>query len=109
GIAITTFTRRPEYLAATGAPPIAPSTERSGHAPKSLSPVALVEAAGRFVLHYPSWIVWVALADRLDVFVYAYLGAHLLYLGRASLGVLVKLGRPYRAPAPAIQTDQGQA
>ncbi len=91
GITLTTFMRRPEYLAATGAPPLPPATERGDHAPKSLSPVALVEALGRYVLHYPSWFLFVCAANRLDIFLYAYLGAHLLYLGRASLTILVKL------------------
>jgi hypothetical protein len=46
------------------------------------------------VLHYPSWFLFVCAFDRLDIFVYAYLGAHVLYLGRSSLIILVKLGRP---------------
>ena len=96
GITLTTFMRRPEYLAATGAPPLAPATERGDHAPRSLSPLALVEALGRYVLHYPSWFLFVCAFNRLDIFVYAYLGAHFLYLGRASLIILVKLGRPTR-------------
>jgi phosphatidylglycerophosphate synthase len=91
GITLTSFMRRPEYLEATGAPPLAPATERGDHAPRSLSPVALVEALGRYVLHYPSWFLFVCAFDRLDIFMYAYLGAHLLYLGRASLTILWKL------------------
>ncbi|HEY1585374.1 MAG TPA: hypothetical protein VGH63_06765, partial [Polyangia bacterium] len=95
GIMLTTFVRRPEYLEATGAPPLLPATERGGHfdklAPKSLSPIALVEALGRYVLHYPSWFLFVCAFNRLDIFLFAYLGAHLLYLGRASLTILVKL------------------
>jgi phosphatidylglycerophosphate synthase len=91
GITLTTFMRRPEYLEATGAPPILPATERAGFLPASLSPVALVEALGKYVLHYPSWFLFVCAANRLDIFVYAYLGAHLLYLGRASLTIVVKL------------------
>jgi len=91
GITLTTFMRRPEYLEATGAPPVLPATERAGFLPTSLSPVALVEALGKYVLHYPSWFLFVCAANRLDIFLYAYLGAHLLYLGRASLTILVKL------------------
>jgi phosphatidylglycerophosphate synthase len=97
GITLTTFVRRPEYLEATGAPPLLPATERGDHAPKSLSPVALVEALGKYVLHYPSWFLFVCAFNRLDIFLFAYLGAHLLYLGRASLGILMKLGRTRRA------------
>jgi hypothetical protein len=96
GITLTTFMRRPEYLQATGAPPLPPATERGDHAPKSLSPLALVEALGRYVLHYPSWFLIVCAFNRLDIFIYAYLGAHILYLGRSSLIILVKLGRPAR-------------
>lgn len=99
GITLTTFMRRPEYLEATGAPPLAPATERGDHAPRSLSPVALVEALGRYVLHYPSWFLYVCAFDRLDIFLYAYLGAHVLYLGRASLILLIKLGRPAKKSA----------
>ena len=110
GIALTTFMRRPEYLEAVGAPPLAPATDRGGHAPRSLSPVALVEAAGRYALHYPSWIIWPVVFDRLDWFLYIYLGAHFLYLGRASLTVLLKLGRPARkAAAPTVPTTSGEA
>lgn len=104
GISLTTFVRRPEYLEAIGAPPIPPATDRGGHAPKSLSPVALVEAAGRFVLHYPSYFFFIALADRLSWLVYAYLGAHFLYLGKTGLTILVKLGRPAR-PGLSSATD----
>ena len=91
GITLTTFVRRPEYLEATGAPPLPPATERGDHAPKSLSPVALVEALGRYVLHYPSWFLFICAFNRLDIFLFAYLGAHLLYLGRTSLAIVVKL------------------
>jgi CDP-alcohol phosphatidyltransferase len=98
GITLTTFMRRPEYLDYTGAPPVPPATERAGHAPTSLHPIALVEALGRYVLHYPSWFLFVCAANKLEIFLYAYCGAHVLYLGRASLIVLIKLGRPRKNP-----------
>lgn len=103
GITLTTFMRRPEYLAAVGAPPVLPATDRAGFLPARLTPVGLVEAAGRFVLHYPSWFLFVCLANRLDLFLYAYVGAHVLYLGRASLIVVVRLGHPkiYRKDTPS--------
>ena len=66
GITLTSFVRRPEYLDYTGAAPLPPSTERS-HFFSSLSPKALVEAAGRYVLHYPSWFLFVCAANRLDI------------------------------------------
>ena len=94
GITLTSFMRTSEYREATGAPPVLPATERASLAPSSLSPIALAESLGRLVLHYPSWFLIVCAFNRLDVFVYAYAGAHVLYLGRSSLIILVKLGRP---------------
>jgi hypothetical protein len=93
GITLTSFVRRPEYLDYTGAQPLPPSTERSNFF-SSLSPKGLLEAGGRYVLHYPSWFLFVCAFNRLDIFLYAYVGAHVLYLGRTSLAVVVKLSRP---------------
>jgi phosphatidylglycerophosphate synthase len=93
GITLTTFMRRPEYLEATGAPALAPATERGDLAPRSLSPLALIEALGRLALHYPSWFLIICAFNRLDIFIYVYIGAHALYLARSSLIVLLKLGR----------------
>jgi hypothetical protein len=94
GITLTSLMRRPEYLAAVGAPPVPPATDRAGFWPQKLTPLSLVEAAGKLVLHYPSWFLFVCAFDRLDLFLYAYTGAHVLYLGRAGLVVLVRLGSP---------------
>jgi phosphatidylglycerophosphate synthase len=99
GITLTSFVRRPEYLEYTGAPPVAPATERAGFLPAKLTPVGLVEALGKYVLHYPSWFLFVCAANRLDIFLYAYVGAHVLYLGRTALIILIKLGRPVRKKA----------
>jgi phosphatidylglycerophosphate synthase len=101
-ISLTTFLRRPEYAAATGA------TVRQGagdygqgfaaDAPAARrSPLALVEAVGRFIVHYPSYIVFVALANRLDWFLHAYVALNAAYAARALLGIALQLGRR-RAP-----------
>jgi hypothetical protein len=100
-ITLTTFMRRKEYLEYIGAPPLAPATERGSHMPRSLSPVALVEALGRYVLHYPSWFLFVCAANRLEIFLYIYVGAHVLYFARAAMTVLIKLGRFRNPPFPA--------
>jgi hypothetical protein len=106
GITLTSFMRRTEYLEYTGAPPIPPATDR-GNFFSSLTPKGLVEAAGRYVLHYPSWFLFVCAANRLEIFLYAYVGAHVLYLARASLTVIVKLSRPpKKAPVMAPKQDQ---
>jgi len=94
GITLTSFMRRQEYLEAVGAPPIPPATDRAGFLPAKITPMGLVLAAGRFVLHYPSWFLVVCAFDRLDIFLYAYAGAHVAYLGRSSLILLVRLGSP---------------
>jgi phosphatidylglycerophosphate synthase len=98
-ISLTTFMRRPEYAAATGA--------RVGHgagdygegfdaAPtkaSSRSPLALVEALGRFIVHYPSYILFVALANRIDLFLHAYVALNAAYAARAFLKLGRALGR----------------
>jgi phosphatidylglycerophosphate synthase len=104
GITLTSFMRRPEYLAATGRGPSSSlsltegGSKPPGEARTRRSPIALaiagIEQVGKFVVHYPSWFLYIAIANRLELFVYIYLGAHILYLGRAGLSVLVRLGRP---------------
>src|SRR3954471_3767704 len=76
-ISLTTFVRRPEYAAATGAA-VSHGTGDYGDrfaqaAPTRRSPLALLEALGRFVVHYPSHIWLIALINRIDLFLHAYL------------------------------------
>jgi phosphatidylglycerophosphate synthase len=102
GISLTTFIRRPEYRAATGAvggsgagdygegfAAAAPAPPRS--ALRKL--VGLVESFGRFLIHYPSYLVFVAIANRLDVFLHVYLVVNAAYALRAMTGIALKLGR----------------
>ncbi|MES1172025.1 MAG: CDP-alcohol phosphatidyltransferase family protein [Bacteroidota bacterium] len=97
-ISLTTFLRRPEYAAATGA--------SVGHgrgdygdgfapdaAPRSLSPKRAVEALGSFLSHYPSYFVFVALANRVDLFMHVYLAINAAHVARSLLGITLKLGR----------------
>jgi phosphatidylglycerophosphate synthase len=92
GMTLTSFIRRPEYLKATGARPAS-----DGDPPARRSPAGwvlfAVERAGKFVFQYPTYFIVLSVLDRLDVLLYAYMSAHLLYLGRTGLIVLVKLGR----------------
>jgi phosphatidylglycerophosphate synthase len=104
GISLTTFTRRPEYRAATGvkashgagdygegfaaAAPVVPAR------PSLLRRLfGLVESLGRFLIHYPSYLVFVALFNRLDLFLHVYLAVNAAYAVRAFAGVALKLGR----------------
>jgi phosphatidylglycerophosphate synthase len=100
-VSLTTFLRRPEYAAAAGTtvshgagdygegfdapPPPAAAARRS--------PLRLLEAIGSFVVHYPSYIVFVALANRIDLFLHAYALMNAAYAGRALLGITWRLGR----------------
>jgi phosphatidylglycerophosphate synthase len=97
-ISLTTFIRRPEYAAATGAA-VSHGAGDYGEgfdakpAKTSRSPVALVMALASFLAHYPSYIVFVAVANRMDLFLHVYCALHVAYAGRALLGVMRKLGR----------------
>ena len=98
-ISLTTFMRRPEYLAATGAArPASAGDYGDGFATsippaRSLSVIGLVEDLGRFLVHYPSYFLIVALADQLDVFLHVYIAINAAYAGRSLLSVALKLGR----------------
>ena len=99
-ISLTTFVRRPEYAAATGAAVAHGAGDYGGGfeaaapaAPRRRSPLALVEALGSFVVHYPSYIVFVAIANRMDLFLHAYVGLNAAYAARSLLGIARKLGR----------------
>jgi CDP-alcohol phosphatidyltransferase len=95
-ISLTTFIRRPEY---------APPPPTSGMAPPPPWPrhpvklaARLVLGAAKYVAHYPSYMLWLALADRIDLYFFAYIAVHIVYVGRSMLAILWKLGRG-RAPA----------
>ena len=98
-ISLTTFVRRSEYLAATGAArPRSAGDYGDGFAVeqkpvRSASLLGLVEDLGRFLIHYPSYMLLVAVADQLDVFLHVYLAINAAYAARSLLGVALKLGR----------------
>lgn len=98
-ISLTTFMRRPEYLAATGAArPQSAGDYGEGFAPKEAAPtstsiVGLVEDLGRFLIHYPSYLLLVAIADQLDMFLHVYIAINGAYAARSLLGIALKLGR----------------
>jgi hypothetical protein len=98
-ISLTTFIRRPEYLSATGAArPRSAGDYGEGFAAPSAPTernfvVGVVEDLGRFLIHYPSYLVFVAVADQLDVFLHAYVAINAAYAARSLLGVALKLGR----------------
>jgi len=97
-ISLTTFMRRPEYLAATGsARPASAGDYGEGFAaappPRPVSIIGWVEDLGRLLIHYPSYLLLVALADQLGLFLHVYLAINAAYAGRSLLSVAWKLGR----------------
>jgi CDP-alcohol phosphatidyltransferase len=104
GISLTSFVRRPEYRAATGAVVSRGSGDYGdGLPPAAAAPpprrsplrrlIGLVESLGKFLVHYPSYLVYVAIFNRLDVFLHVYAAVNAAYAARAMLGVVLRLGR----------------
>jgi phosphatidylglycerophosphate synthase len=97
-ISLTTFMRRPEYAAATGAA-VRQGTGDYGEGFEAKpttakrSPLGLIEAVGRFIVHYPSYILFVALANRIDLFLHVYLAMNAAYAARAMLSIALGIGR----------------
>ncbi len=95
---LTTFVRREEYAGETIRPG---ESARRGGAPDGVVARLLwgVQRLASWLIHYPSWFVYLALADGFAVvdgsrwFLYAFLGVYTLYVGKTGLGVLLRLGR----------------
>jgi phosphatidylglycerophosphate synthase len=86
GIALTTFQRRPEI--------VGPPTEKIA-APASLVKrvIRAVERVAKFLIHYPSYILYAALAGRIDYYFYPYIAVNAVYALRAFAGVAFQFGR----------------
>lgn len=95
---LTTFTRREEYAGRTIQPG---ESARRSDTPDGLvsTLVWVLQRVAAFVVHYPSWFVYIALLDGLSGFdgarwfLYLFLGVYVLYVGKTGLGVVLKLGR----------------
>jgi phosphatidylglycerophosphate synthase len=85
GIALTSFQRHPEI-----APP-----KSTAEPSKSLvaRAVRLVESGAKFVIHYPSYILYVALSGHLELYLYLYLAVNALYAAKSWLGVALRFGK----------------
>ena len=95
GLAMTTFMRRPEYSG--GLPPGEegqPAELRPLRGPVGIV-IGLLERAARFVVHYPSYLLLVALIPpgRLDLYFWACAAVNALYAARSFLGIALRLGR----------------
>lgn len=93
GLSLTTFMRRPEYGAK---PPTEDGQPAEVRRRRGLGvALTLFEHAARVVVHYPSYILLVALVPpgRLDVYFWAYATVNTLYAGRSFLQIFLVLGR----------------
>jgi phosphatidylglycerophosphate synthase len=88
GIALTTFARRPEVM---GPAPVVAAPA----APASLlrRAVGLVESGAKFLIHYPSYLLYVALIGRIELYFLPYVAVNALYAARAFAGVAWRFGR----------------
>lgn len=85
GIALTSFLRHPSIAPpASGAAPSQSLLARS---------IRLVESGAKFLIHYPSYLLYVALAGHLELYLYPYVAVNALYAARAWLGVALRFGR----------------
>jgi phosphatidylglycerophosphate synthase len=85
GIALTSFLRHPEI-----APPkstVQPSQSVVARA------VRLVESGAKFLIHYPSYILYVAFTGHLELYFYPYLAVNVLYAAKSWLGVALRFGK----------------
>jgi phosphatidylglycerophosphate synthase len=94
GLSMTTFMRRAEY----GAPPPTEDgqpAQLGGRRGALGAALSLVEHAARTVVHYPSYILIVALIPpgRLDLYFWAYAAVNALYAGKSFLAIFLRLGR----------------
>jgi phosphatidylglycerophosphate synthase len=88
GIALTTFLRRPEIAgppSPSATPAVSPSLVRRA--------VRFVESIAKLLIHYPSYILYAAIAGRIDYYFYPYIAVNAVYALRAFLGVALRFGR----------------
>jgi hypothetical protein len=85
GTALTSFQRHPEI-----APP--QSTAEPSKSPLARA-VRLIESVAKFLIHYPSYILYVAFTGHLELYFYPYLAVNVLYAAKSWLGVALRLGK----------------
>lgn len=89
GIALTTFLRRPEIAGTEQA--VAQSATARKSPVRRL--IGLVESAARFAIHYPSYILFTAIAGHLELYFFPYVAVNALYAVRAFTSVALRFGR----------------
>ncbi len=84
GTALTTFQRRPEVVLPAGSSASQSLLRRA---------VGLIEKAGKFVVHYPSYVWLAAALGHLEYYVVPYVLANALYAARAVAAVARRFAR----------------
>lgn len=92
GIALTSFMRRPEYGGKGPTEDGQPAEVGKRKGPVGLA-LNTLEWAARIVVHYPQYIWICALANRIDIYFYAYAAVNALYFCLSMLKIFVRLGR----------------
>jgi hypothetical protein len=92
GLSLTSFLRRPELGAKQATEDGQPAEVGGRRGPLGLA-ITGIEMASRFVVHYPQYIWICAVADRMDIYFWAYAGVNALYLLKCLATVLFRLGR----------------
>jgi len=96
---LTNFVRRPEYAGAEIKPG---ASARQPKMPRNPVKAALwlVQRTASFIVHYPSWFLFIALADLHPAFdgpkwfLYLFIGVYVLYVAKTGIGVVLRLGSP---------------
>jgi phosphatidylglycerophosphate synthase len=89
GIAMTTFQRRPEIAGVT-----AEAAPGAGQKKSAVGRViGLLEAGAKFLIHYPSYILFAALVGRIELYFFPYVTVNALYMLRSLASVAMRFGR----------------
>jgi phosphatidylglycerophosphate synthase len=86
GIALTTFLRRPEIVGP-------PAEKSAGSVSLVKRAIGAVESVAKFLIHYPSYILYAAVAGRIEYYFYPYIAVNAVYALRAFTGVALRFGR----------------
>lgn len=96
GLSLTSFLRRPELAGKELTEDGQQASVGGRKGPVGLVLTA-IEMASRFVVHYPQYIWICAVANRIDIYFWAYSAVNALYLLKCLATILLKLGRFQRA------------
>ncbi|MBA3817948.1 MAG: CDP-alcohol phosphatidyltransferase family protein [Deltaproteobacteria bacterium] len=98
GLSLTSFTRRSEYGAKPATEDGQPAEVGGRRGPIGMV-LSAIEWVARIVVHYPQYIWICALANRIDLFFWAYAAVNALYFAKTFAAIFLRLGR-FTRPAP---------